>query len=76
VNNIFIHVNIEKFSLTDFDKYSHLFTKLTNLFLEKYPDILNKLFVYGSGIIFDKLIKLFSMFLTKETRSKMILIDN
>ena len=74
--NIFIHVNIEKFLLTDFDKYSNLFTKLTNLFLEKYPDILNKLFVYGSGIIFDKLIKLLSMFLTKETRTKMILIDN
>jgi hypothetical protein len=72
---IFIHVNIEKFSLTDFDKYSELFTKLSNLFLEKYPDILNKLYVYGSGIIFDKLIKMFSMVLTKETRQKMILIN-
>ena len=72
---IFIHVNIEKFSLTDFDKYSDLFTKLSNLFLEKYPDILNKLYVYGSGLIFDKLIKLFSMVLTKETRQKMVLIN-
>jgi hypothetical protein len=75
-NNIFIHVNIEKFSLTDFDKYSNIFTKLTNLFIEKYPDILNKLFIYGSGIIYEKLIKMLSMFLTKETRTKMILIDN
>ena len=73
---IFIHVNIEKFSLTDFDKYSHLFTNITNLFLEKYPDILNKLYVYGSGMIFEKLIKMFSMLLTKETRKKMILIND
>ncbi len=72
---IFIHVNIEKFSLTDFDRYSDLFSKLSTLFLEKYPDILNKLYVYGSGIIFEKLIKMFSMILTKETRKKMILID-
>jgi hypothetical protein len=72
---IFININIENFSLTDFDKYSELFSRLSNLFLEKYPDILNKLYVYGSGIIFDKLIKMFSMIFTKETRKKMILID-
>ena len=61
-------------SIIDIEKHRIFFIMASKLFSEKYPDRLNKCFIYNAPYIFEKLFSMISMFIDKETQSKIRII--
>ena len=73
-NTFNIYLDMNSLSIVDIEKHRMFFIMASTLFSEKYPDLLNKCFIYNAPYIFEKLFSMISMFIDKETQSKIYLV--
>jgi hypothetical protein len=75
-NDFVVHVNMKKISLTDVDKHK-LFIQIFSSYLkENYPDKLLKCYIYNAPAIFKQILNIISVFIDKETQTKIELVKN
>jgi len=69
-----IYINLQSLSLVDLDKNIAFFKTLSTLFSDRYPDKLNKCYIYNASIIFETIFKMIRGFVDKETLSKIQIV--
>ena len=69
------HFDVKGISLKDIDKYYNYCVYLSIIMKEKFPDKLQKCYVYNSTELFKILYSGFSIFIDKKTRNKFQFID-
>ena len=69
-----IYIDMNSLSIVDIEKHRMFFIMASKLFSEKYPNLLNKCFIYNAPYIFEKLFSMISMFIDKDTQSKIYLV--
>jgi hypothetical protein len=76
INNsqFIVHLNIKNLSFSDIEKISSFLIDNSNLFKERYPEQLLKLYVYNTSFVFSQLYKILSKILDKQTKEKIVVI--
>ena len=69
-----VHVNLQSFSIADADKHSSYVRSITGYFAEKYPDKLNKCYIYNASFVFETIFKIINNFMDKDTLKKLVLV--
>lgn len=69
-----VHINMKNLTMIDLDKHLNFIQNISVLFNEKYANKLTKCFVHNAPFIFSKILNIVSMFINKETMSKIELI--
>ena len=67
-----IRVNLQSISLVDFEKQKNFCKYLNVFFREKYPNILNKCYVYNVSFIFETIFNAAKYFIDAETLNKIV----
>ena len=73
-NKFNVHVNLQSFSIADADKHSSYVRSITGYFAEKYPDKLNKCYIYNASFVFETIFKIINNFMDKDTIKKLVLV--
>ena len=69
-----VHINMKNLTMTDIDKHLKFIQHISMLFKERYSNKLIKCFVHNAPFIFSKMLTIVSMFIDKETMSKIELL--
>lgn len=69
-----VHINMKNLTITDVDKHIKFIQNMSVLLKEKYPNKLTKCFVHNAPFVFSQILNIVSMFIDKETQSKIELI--
>ena len=69
-----VHINMKNLTMTDVDKHLKFIQHISVLFKEKYPNKLTKCFVHNAPFVFAQILNIVSMFIDKETHSKIELV--
>ena len=75
-NDFVVHVNMKKISLTDIDKHKLFIQNFSSYLKEKYPDKLSKCYIYNAPGVFKQILNIISVFIDKETQTKIELVKN
>jgi hypothetical protein len=75
-NDFVVHVNMKKISLTDVDKHKLFIQNFSSYLKENYPDKLSKCYIYNAPVIFKQILNIISVFIDKETQTKIELVKN
>jgi hypothetical protein len=75
-NDFVVHVNMKKISLTDIDKHKLFIQNFSSYLKENYPDKLSKCYIYNAPTIFKQILNIISVFIDKETQTKIELVKN
>ena len=70
-----IHVSMKSLSLTDVDKHRNFIINLINYYTGNYPNLLNFGYIYLASSIFKQIYSIFSIFIDKETKKKIHIIE-
>ena len=73
-NTFTVHINMKNLTMTDIDKHLKFIQHISILFKERYSNKLIKCFVHNAPFIFSKMLTIVSMFIDKETQSKIELL--
>jgi len=71
---VFVHINMQSISLIHLDKHYTFIKNICILLQEKFPDKLEKCFVYNAPFLFSQLFKIISRFIDKKTQKKIELV--
>jgi len=74
-NNFNVYINMKNLTITEMDKHKNFIQHIANLLKEKYPDKLCKCYVYNAPFVFSHFFRIISMFIDKETLTKIELIN-
>jgi hypothetical protein len=74
-SNFIVHFNIKTFSLVELDKHKSYIYSVSNYFKEKYPNKLEKCFIYNSSFLINQLYNIISSFIDKDTLNKIEFIQ-
>lgn len=69
-DHFIVHFNIKSFSLIDLDKHRLYIYSISNHFKDKYPNKLEKCYIYNSSFLVNQLYNFVSSFIDKETIKK------
>ena len=69
-----VHINMKGLTVSDIDKHLSFIQTISTLLKEKYPNKLTKCFVYNAPFVFSQILNIVSMFIDKETQSKIELV--
>lgn len=69
-----IHINIKGLTVSDIDKHYKFIQNISMLFKEKYPNKLTKCFIYNPPFGFAQIFNMISLFIDKDTQSKIELV--
>jgi hypothetical protein len=69
-DRINMHINLQSISIVDFEKHVHFCKYLTAIFSEKYPERLNKWYIYNVSLIFEAIFSAVKHFIDKVTLNK------
>jgi hypothetical protein len=73
-NTFNVHINFQSFSIADADKHSGYSKSITGYFANKYPDRLNKCYIYNASFVFETIFKIINTFVDKDTLRKIVLV--
>ena len=65
---------MKNLTITDVDKHIKFIQNMSVILKEKYPNKLTKCFVHNAPFVFSQILNIVSMFIDKETQSKIELI--
>ena len=65
-----VHFNIKTFSLIELDKHKTYIYSVSNIFKQRYPNKLEKCFIYNSSFLINQLYNIISSFIDKDTLEK------
>jgi len=71
---VFVHINMQSITLIHLDKHYTFIKHICILLQEKFPDKLEKCFVYNAPFLFSQLFKIISRFIDKKTQKKIELV--
>ena len=71
-----VHINMKNLTMTDVDKHLKFIQHISVLFKERYPDKLTKCFVHNAPFVFTQILNIVSIFIDKETQTKIELVKN
>ena len=66
-----VYINIQSLSFTDIDKHNVYFKYVALLLSDKYPNRLNKCYIYNASTIFETVLNIMSHFIDKDTQVKL-----
>jgi hypothetical protein len=70
-----IHVNMKSLTIIDIDKHK-LFIQIISRYLkDKYPQKLEKCYIYNAPFLFAQIYSIVSMFIDKETQTKIEIVN-
>lgn len=69
-----MYINLQSVSIIDIEKHTNFFRYISTLFSTKYPDKLNKCYLYKASMIFETIFKVIKGFIDKTTLDKLQLI--
>lgn len=73
-NNYFIvKVNMKNLTIVDIDKHKIFIQNISGYLKEKYPQRLTKCYIYNAPFVFSQFFNIVSIFIDKETQSKIVL---
>jgi hypothetical protein len=75
-NDFIVHVNMKKISLTDVDKHRLFIQNFSSYLKENYSDKLSKCYIYNAPGVFKQILNIISVFIDKETQTKIELVKN
>jgi len=73
-NNFNVHLNLQSFSIADADKHGTYIRSIASFFADKYPEKLNKCYIYNASFFFETILKIINTFIDKDTLKKIVLI--
>jgi hypothetical protein len=73
-DTVSIHINLKTLSVLDIDKHKQFIQHFACFMKEKYPNKLAKCYVYNAPFVFAQLLNVLSLFIDKETQSKIVLV--
>ena len=73
-NNFNVHLNLQSFSIADADKHGTYIRSIASFFADKYPEKLNKCYIYNASFFFETILKIINTFIDKDTLKKLVLI--
>jgi hypothetical protein len=73
-NTFNVHLNLQSFSIADADKHSEYIRSISGFFADKYPDKLNKCYIYNASFVFETIFKIINTFIDKDTLRKIVLV--
>jgi hypothetical protein len=74
-SNVYVHISMKSLSITDIDSHRVFLTNLINYYNTNYPNILNAGYIYLAPSIFVQVFSIFSVFIDKETRKKVNIVE-
>jgi len=75
VNSKFIvHVNIHNMKLKDVDNNRDFIRTISKCLKEKFPDKLDKCYIYNATTMFSQILNVISLFIDKDTKEKIQLV--
>ena len=69
-----VHINMKNLTVTDVDKHLNFIKHISLLLQKKYPDKLTKCFVHNAPFVFTQILNIVSLFIDKETQTKIELV--
>jgi len=73
-NSFSVYLNLKMLSLVDIDKHKNFIQYLSTFLKDKYPQKMDKCYIYNAPFVFSQLFHIISMFIDKETQSKIIVL--
>ena len=71
---IVVHLNIQTIQIMDIEKHYDFLIKIAKFMGDKFPNKLEKCYVYSSGFIFQSIYSILSIVIDKQTRQRIIFI--
>lgn len=69
-----MYINLQSISIIDIEKHSNFFRYISTVFSTKYPNKLNKCYLYKASLIFETVFKMIKGYIDKDTLDKIELI--
>ena len=66
---------MKNLTITDIDKHTTFIQNLSGYLKDKYPQKLSKCYIYNAPFVFSQIYTIVSIFIDKETRKKIELIN-
>jgi hypothetical protein len=73
-NYFIVHANIKNLTILELDKHKYFIQNMSGYLKDKYPQKLQKCYIYNAPIIFSQVYNFVSLFVDKETLSKIQLV--
>jgi hypothetical protein len=73
-NTFNVHMNLQSFSIADAEKHMGYIRSISDFFANKYPDRLNKCYIYNASFVFETIFKIINTFIDKDTLKKLVLV--
>ena len=70
-----IHINMKNLSIVEIDKHKPFIQNMSEFFKEKYPKKLSMCYVYNAPFVFSQLFNILTLFIDKETQSKIKIVN-
>ena len=71
-----VHVNLKNLTIIDIDKHKTFIQHISSLLKDKYPQKLAKCYVYNAPFVFAQFLNIVSIFIDKDTLSKIQLVSS
>jgi hypothetical protein len=69
-----VYVNLKKLTILDLDKHIQFIKHLSEVLKERYPDRLEKCYIYNVPFVFAQIFNILSTFINKDTLEKIVLV--
>ncbi len=69
-----VHANIHSMKLKDVDNNREFIRDISKCLKDRFPDKLNKCYVYNATTMFSQILNVISMFIDKDTKEKIHLV--
>jgi len=74
-NSVFtVYVNLKKLTVLEVDKHGQFIQQMSKALKERYPDRLDKCYIYNAPFVFSQIYNIVSRFIDKDTQDKIVLI--
>jgi hypothetical protein len=69
-----VHINMNSFTLTEFEKHLHFITKICRILTTNFPDKLETCLIYNPPFFISKIYNILFTFIDKKTQQKIKLV--
>jgi len=67
-----VYLNLKMLTLVEIDKHKNFIQYLSTFLKDKYPQKMEKCYIFNAPFVFSQLFHIISMFIDKETQSKIV----
>jgi hypothetical protein len=70
------YINLKNLTVLEIDKHGQFIQHLSGILKDRYPNKLEKCYIYNAPFVFAKIYNIVSRFIDKDTQTKIELIDS